>query len=130
MLLEVYLANGSALDIVGMDDIRIKVNNDLVWKLHKIRHAPELKDNLISEWQLDEEGHAISFHNGKWNVSMGARILARGYKTSTLYMTTNIRDTVNEAFGHRFCDDQNWKIIRSRKITFNEHVVYKDKSSA
>jgi hypothetical protein len=49
MLLEVYLANGSALDIVGMDDIRIKVNNDLVWKLHKIRHAPELKDNLISE---------------------------------------------------------------------------------
>jgi hypothetical protein len=61
---------------------------------------------------------------------MGARILARGYKTSTLYMTTNIRDTVNEAFGHRFCDDQNWKIIRSRKITFNEHVVYKDKSSA
>jgi hypothetical protein len=49
MLLEVYLANESALDIVGMDDIRIKVNNDSVWKLHKIRHAPELKDNLISE---------------------------------------------------------------------------------
>jgi hypothetical protein len=56
-------------------------------------------------------------------------ILARGYKTSTLYMITNIRDTVNEAFGHMFWDDQNRKIIRSRKISFNEQVVYKDRSS-
>jgi hypothetical protein len=38
MLLEVYLANESALDIVSMGDIRIKVNNNLVWKLQKIRH--------------------------------------------------------------------------------------------
>jgi hypothetical protein len=45
-------------------------------------------------------------------------------------MTTNIKDTVNEAFDYRFWDDQNWKIIRSRKITFNEQVVYKDRSSA
>jgi thermostable 8-oxoguanine DNA glycosylase len=49
-----------------------------------------------------------------------ARILARGYKIGTLYMTTNTIDTVIEAFGHRFWDDQNRKIIRSRKITFNE----------
>jgi hypothetical protein len=38
---------------------------------------------------------------------MRAKILARGYKTSTLYITTNIRDTVNEAFGNRFWDYQN-----------------------
>jgi hypothetical protein len=44
-------------------------------------------------------------------------------------MITNIRDTVNEAFGHMFWDDQNRKIIRSRKISFNEQVVYKDRSS-
>jgi len=54
--------------------------------------------------------------------------LARGYKT--LYMTINIRDTIPEAFGNRFWDDQNWKIIRSRKITCNGQDVYKDKSSA
>jgi hypothetical protein len=29
-----------------------------------------------------------------------------------------------------FWDEQNWKIIRSRKITFNEQVVYKNRSSA
>jgi len=79
---------------------------------------------------MDEEGHTISFHGGKWKVSTRARILARGYKTSTLYMTTNIKDIVNEAFSYRFWDDQNRKIIRSRKITFNEQAMYKDRSSA
>jgi hypothetical protein len=59
-------------------------------------------------------------------VSTRARILARGYKIGTRYMTTNIRDTVNEAFGYKFWDDQNRKIIRSRKTTFNEQVVYKN----
>lgn len=80
--------------------------------------------------QLDEDEHVISFHGGKWKVSTRAKILARGYKIGTLYMTTNIRDTVNEAFVHRFCDDQNQKIIRSWKIIFNEQTVYKGKSSA
>jgi hypothetical protein len=41
-------------------------------------------------------------------------------------MTTNIRDV---AFGYRFWDDQNRKIIRSRNVTFNENAVYKNDSS-
>jgi hypothetical protein len=36
----------------------------------------------------------------------------------------------DEAFGYRFWDDQNWKIIRSRNVTFKEMVVYKNNSSA
>jgi hypothetical protein len=39
--------------------------------------------------QLDEEWHANSFHGGKWKISMGAKILARGYKIGTLYMTNS-----------------------------------------
>jgi hypothetical protein len=113
----VYLSDGSALDIVGMGDVRIRVHSDSIWKLQKVRHVLELKENLISMGQLDEEVCAISFHGGKWKFSTRARILARGYKTNTFYMTTNIRDIVNESFDHRFWDDQNWKIIRSRKIT-------------
>jgi hypothetical protein len=62
--------------------------------LQKIRHVPKLEKNLFSVRQLDDERHSINFHNGKWKVSIGAKILAHGYKTSTLYMTTNIRDTV------------------------------------
>jgi hypothetical protein len=88
------LADGSKLDIVGMGDVCIRVHNDSVWKLQKVRHVPKLEKNHISVGQLDDEGHSINFHGGKWKVSIGARILARGYKTSSLYMTTNIRDIV------------------------------------
>jgi hypothetical protein len=91
---KVYLADGTTLDIVGIGDVRIRVHNDSVWKLKKVRHVPELKKNLISVGQLDDEGHAITFHGGKWKISIGARVVASGYKTSTLYMTTNLRDTV------------------------------------
>ena len=35
----------------------------------------------------------------------------------------------DEAFRYRFWDDQNRKIIRSRNVTFNEMVVYKNNSS-
>jgi hypothetical protein len=36
----------------------------------------------------------------------------------------------DEAFRYRFWNDQNEKIIRSRNVTFNEMVVYKNNSSA
>jgi hypothetical protein len=38
---KVYLTDGSALDIVGMGDVRIRVHSDLVWKLQKVSHVPK-----------------------------------------------------------------------------------------
>ena len=35
----------------------------------------------------------------------------------------------DEKFGYRFWDEQNRKIIRSRNVIFNEHVMYKDMST-
>jgi hypothetical protein len=62
---KVYLVDRTALDVVGIGDVRIRVHNDSVWKLQKVRHIPELKKNLISVEQLDDEGHSIHFHGGK-----------------------------------------------------------------
>jgi hypothetical protein len=92
---KVYLADGTALDVVGQGDVHIRVHTDSVWKLQKVRHIPKLKKNLISMGQLDDEGHSIYFHSGKWKVSKGAMILARGHKKSTLYMTTHSGDTID-----------------------------------
>lgn len=36
----------------------------------------------------------------------------------------------SDMYGYRFWDEQNRKIIRSRNVTFNESVLYKDRSSA
>ena len=91
---KVYLADGSALDVVGMGDVRILLPNGSVWLLEKVRHILDLRRNLISVGQLDDEGHAILFVGGTWKVTKGARVLACEKKTSTLYMTSNPRDTI------------------------------------
>ena len=89
-----YLADGSALDVVGIGDVRILLPNGSIWLLENVRHIPDLKRNLISVEQLNDEGHAILFVGGTWKVTKGARVLARGKKTSTLYMISSPRDTI------------------------------------
>ena len=68
--------------------------NRFVWLLEKVRHIPDLRRNLISVGQLDDEGHAILFVGGTWKVTKGARVLDHGKKTGTLYMTSSPRDTI------------------------------------
>ncbi|RVX04667.1 Retrovirus-related Pol polyprotein from transposon TNT 1-94 [Vitis vinifera] len=58
---KVYLADGSALDVVGLGDVRISLPNGSIWLLEKVRYIPNLRRNLISVGQLDDEGHAILF---------------------------------------------------------------------
>ena len=89
-----YLVDGSALDVVGLGDVQISLPNEFVWLLEKVRHIPNLRRNLISIGQLDDEGHAILFVGGTWKVTKGARVLARGKKIDTLYMTSCPRDII------------------------------------
>ena len=91
---KLYLADGSALDVVGMGDVRILLPSGSIWLLEKVRHILDLRKNLISVGQLDDEGHAILFVGGTWKVTKGARVLAHGKKTGTLYMISSLRDTI------------------------------------
>ena len=91
---KVYLADGTALEVVGMGDVRILLPNRSVWLLKKVRHIPDLRKNLISIRQLDDEGHAILFVGGTWKVTKGVRVLACGKKIGTLYMISSSRDTI------------------------------------
>ena len=68
--------------------------NGSVWLLKKVRHIPDLRRNLISVGQLDDEGYAILFVSCTWKVTKRARVFARGKKTGTLYMTSSSRDTI------------------------------------
>ena len=43
----------------------------------------DLRRNLISVGQLDDEWHAILFIGGAWKVTKGGRVLAHGKKTGT-----------------------------------------------
>ena len=63
------MADGSALDVVGMGNVRILLPNGSVWLLEKVRHIFELRRNLIFVGQLNDEGHAILFVGGTWKVT-------------------------------------------------------------
>ena len=91
---KVYLANGEALDVVGMGDVRIILPNGSICLLQKVRHIPDLRRNLIYVRQLKDERHAILFVGGTWKVTKGAMVLAHGRKTGTLYMTSSPRNTI------------------------------------
>jgi hypothetical protein len=45
---KVYLADGTMLDVVGIENVWIRIHADFVWKMKKVRHVPKLKKNLIS----------------------------------------------------------------------------------
>ncbi|RVX00782.1 Retrovirus-related Pol polyprotein from transposon TNT 1-94 [Vitis vinifera] len=91
---KVYLAHGSALNVVSLGDVQILLPNGSVWLLEKVRHIPDLRRNLISVGQLDDEGHAILLVGGTWKVTKGAGVLPCGKKTGTPYMTLCPRDTI------------------------------------
>ena len=63
------MASCEPLDIIGMGDVNLKIPNRLVWKIQKVRHVLGLMRNLISVWQLDDEGHNVVFNNGSWKVT-------------------------------------------------------------
>ncbi|RVW58633.1 Retrovirus-related Pol polyprotein from transposon TNT 1-94 [Vitis vinifera] len=88
------LDSGASLECCGSRRCPISLPNGSVWLLENVRHIPDLRRNLISVGQLDDEGHAILFVGGTWKVTKGARVLARGKKTGTLYMTSCPRDTI------------------------------------
>ena len=91
---KVYLADGISLDVMGMRDVRILLPNGFVWLLEKVRHILNLRRNLISIGQLDDEGHVILFVGGTWKVTKGVKVLARRKKIGTLYMTSSPKDTI------------------------------------
>jgi hypothetical protein len=46
-VLKNYVAGRIALTGVGLGNVRIRVHNDSVRKLQKVKHVPALKKNLI-----------------------------------------------------------------------------------
>ena len=91
---KVHLANDETLKIVGKGDVRVKLPNWTTWKLQEVRHIPGLKKNLISVSQLDGEGYKTTFADRIWKITKGALVIAHGKKVGTLYVTSDIGDTV------------------------------------
>jgi hypothetical protein len=50
-----------------------------------VKHVPKMHFNLISIGKLDDKGYHNHLGSGKWKLSKGSLIIARGKKINTLY---------------------------------------------
>ena len=83
----VKMGNTSSSEIVGIGDIYVRTNAGCVVTLRDVRHAPDLRLNLLSGVALDQQGFDSHFRNGTWKLRKGSLIVARGHVCGTLYKT-------------------------------------------
>ena len=81
----VRIGNDDVSKIVGMGDICLETNIGCKLLLRDMRHVPDIQLNLISAGKLDDEGYNNNFSDGKWKLSKGSLVVAKGKKTCSLY---------------------------------------------
>ena len=55
--------------------------------LKDVRHIPDLRMNLIAVNALDQEGFYSFLGGGKWKLTKGSMVVAKGSLSHTLYRT-------------------------------------------
>lgn len=57
---KVHFIDGELLNIVGVDDVQIKIDNRTIRKLRNLRHILGLMKNMILIGQIGEEGYFLT----------------------------------------------------------------------
>ena len=82
----VKMGNHVTSKIVGIGEVTLINENGNKLVLKEVRHVPEMRLNLISAGKLDEAGMINQFGAGRWKLSRGSMIIARGRKEGSLYI--------------------------------------------
>nr|GEZ27716.1 hypothetical protein [Tanacetum cinerariifolium] len=76
----VKMGNGLTSKIVGIGDVCMETGVNMRLVLKGVKHIPDLRLNLISIGKPDNDGLCNTFNNGKWRLSRGDMVMARGHK--------------------------------------------------
>ncbi|VFQ76229.1 unnamed protein product [Cuscuta campestris] len=74
----VRMGNDGSSKIVSMGDVCLETSTGCRLVLRDVRHVPDIRLSLISVGLLDDEGYANKFCDGRWKLSKGSLIMARG----------------------------------------------------
>ena len=83
----IRMGNETKCEIVGMGDVELETSIRCKLVLKDVRHVPEMRFSLISIGKLDDEVYHSHLGEGKWKLTKGSLVLARGKKNNTLYKT-------------------------------------------
>lgn len=77
-------SNGTSAIIV-MGGVHLKTANGAKLIVKSVRHIESFQLNVLSVGLLDEEGCLSRFGDGKYKLTKGSMVIAKGNKISTLY---------------------------------------------
>ncbi|VFQ79367.1 unnamed protein product [Cuscuta campestris] len=72
--------------IIGMGTVCLNTNTGCRLILRDVRHVPEFRFNLISDGGLDRDGYVSRLGEGKWKLTKGSLIVARGKMENKIYV--------------------------------------------
>ena len=81
------MSNEAKCEIIGMRDVELETSIACKLVLKDVKHVLEMRFSLISVGKLDDEGYHSHLGKGKWKLTKGSLLLARGKKNNTLYKT-------------------------------------------
>ncbi|KAF2294485.1 hypothetical protein GH714_011845 [Hevea brasiliensis] len=82
----IKMGNDNLSKVVGKGDACLMIENGMRLVLRDVRHIPNMRLNLIFVDRFDNGGFCNTFKNGKWKLTKGSLVKARGIKLSRLYM--------------------------------------------
>ncbi|KAL5538966.1 hypothetical protein UlMin_043961 [Ulmus minor] len=83
---QVLFGNNSLCKVISIGSVRIKTHDGFERVLPDVRHAPELKQNLISLGMLNQHGFSWKGEKGFLKVSKGSLVVMKGVKDMSLYL--------------------------------------------
>jgi len=94
------MGNDGVSKVIGVGDICLQTNMGVQLLLREVKHAPDVRFNLIFVHFLDDCGYDNYFGSSKWKLTKGNLVMARGEKQSKLYKTKALvtKDSVNAMY--------------------------------
>ncbi|KAH0717971.1 hypothetical protein KY285_014002 [Solanum tuberosum] len=83
--------------VLSIRTVCLESNNGSKLVLNNVKHAPDVRLNLIYVRYLDDEGYVNTLGAGQWKLTKGSMVVARGDKLSNLYVFQGsiLRGSVN-----------------------------------
>ena len=79
------MGNDGVSKVIGIGDVCLQTNMGMQLLLRGVKHAPDIRFNLIFVQMFDDSGYENHFGSGKWKLSRGNLIVAKGERISKLY---------------------------------------------
>ena len=116
------VGNNHEVEVYGIGIVCLKTNNGSKLVLNNVKHAPNVLLNLIFVGYLGDEGYVNTLGVGKWKITRGSMVVARGDKLSNLYIfqSSILRGLVN------MVDNDNLSLLWHRRLS---HMSEKGKDN-